>query len=66
MESPIYDIEGFSQKNDLKSFRKIYHISRNSEIRKWFWGILIGGGIFLLLPWTQNIRAKGKVTTLNQ
>lgn len=66
MESPIYDIEGFSKKNDLKSFQKIYHISRNSEIRKWFWGILIGGGIFLLLPWTQNIRAKGKVTTLNQ
>jgi multidrug efflux pump subunit AcrA (membrane-fusion protein) len=41
-------------------------INRNSRVRYWFYicvGIFI---IFLFLPWTQNIRATGSVTTLYQ
>ncbi len=52
--------------NQLQSYSRIYMINRNSRVRYWFYicvGIFI---IFLFLPWTQNIRAKGSVTTLYQ
>jgi len=48
------------------SFKTIYQISRHNRIKKWLWGILIGLLVILFLPWTQNIRAKGNVTTLYQ
>ncbi len=48
------------------SFKTIYQISKHNRIKKWLWGILIGLLIILFLPWTQNIRAKGNVTTLYQ
>jgi multidrug efflux pump subunit AcrA (membrane-fusion protein) len=33
-------------------------------VRYWFWGILFVLLLCLFLPWTQNIRSKGKVTAL--
>lgn len=50
----------------IVSFEKIYFGNHKSSIRKWFYGVLIGLFIFLFLPWTQNIRARGAVTTLRQ
>ncbi len=50
----------------IKSFSGIYHIDRKSSVKYWLLGLLILGSILLFLPWTQNIRAKGKVTTRRQ
>lgn len=52
------------QDSNLKSYRYIYHINSNNQIKKWIWALLLLLIIILLLPWTQNIRAKGKITTL--
>jgi multidrug efflux pump subunit AcrA (membrane-fusion protein) len=52
--------------NNFKSYSLIYHYNKKSRVRTWFIiciGIFI---IFLFMPWTQNIRAKGVVTTLYQ
>jgi multidrug efflux pump subunit AcrA (membrane-fusion protein) len=48
------------------SFHEIYMIRRTSRIKYWTFGLLFAliGAAFL--PWTQNIRSKGKVTTLRQ
>jgi len=53
-------------KTGLRSFQTIYHIKRKSRIKKWMTGTLIALLIILFLPWTQNIRATGSVTTLQQ
>lgn len=42
----------------------IYRYDQKSRVRYWFWGILIVLFFLLFLPWTQNIRSKGRVTTL--
>jgi multidrug efflux pump subunit AcrA (membrane-fusion protein) len=50
----------------LKAYQHIYLHNKNSRVRLWFFicaGVFI---IFLFLPWTQNIRSKGTVTTLYQ
>ncbi|MFC1222379.1 HlyD family secretion protein [Pedobacter sp. BG31] len=50
----------------LKSVDHIYHIHRDSRVKRWFF-IFIGlCFIVLLLPWTQNIKARGTVSTLYQ
>jgi multidrug efflux pump subunit AcrA (membrane-fusion protein) len=54
------------EKNEFPSFRNIYHINRTSRVRKWLWGSLILVILVMFLPWTQNIRAKGLITTLRQ
>ncbi len=49
-----------------QSYSRIYMYNRNSRVRLWFLlccGVFL---VFLFLPWTQNIRAKGIVTTLYQ
>jgi hypothetical protein len=52
--------------NRFLSYQHIYRHNKKSGIKKWFY-ILLGIGVLLMfLPWTQNIRAKGKVTTLRQ
>lgn len=51
---------------ELQSFDKIYQIHRKSRVKKWFFIIFIGGIITLFLPWTQNIKVKGNVTSLYQ
>lgn len=51
---------------DFTAFQHIYRFNRKSRIKTWsliFFGVLL---LILFLPWTQNIRAKGQVTTLKQ
>jgi multidrug efflux pump subunit AcrA (membrane-fusion protein) len=50
----------------LRSFTTVYRIGKRSRIKYWVYGILGAVLIILLLPWTQNIRARGTVTTLRQ
>jgi multidrug efflux pump subunit AcrA (membrane-fusion protein) len=52
--------------NKLLSYTRIYQYNKNSKVKGWFLfsiGVFL---IFLFLPWTQNIRARGIVTTLYQ
>ena len=51
---------------ELKSYDKIYQIHRKSRVKRWFFFILIAGIIILFLPWTQNIKVKGNVSSLYQ
>ncbi|MEN9598835.1 MAG: hypothetical protein RL596_1146 [Bacteroidota bacterium] len=55
-----------STDSELQSFQKVYHIKRNNSVKKWLWAVLIALVVVMFLPWTQNIRAKGAVTTLRQ
>lgn len=60
------NIEDQVARGRLSSFGKVYHIERTSQVKKWLWGIVLLVLVVLWLPWTQNIRAKGSVTTLRQ
>lgn len=62
----LCDIEQRADTSDLKSFAQVYRIRKNSTVKRWFWGVLLVCVLILFLPWTQNIRAKGNVTTLRQ
>ena len=52
--------------SSYRSYNKIYRHGKGSRIRYWFYGFIVLMIIVLFLPWTQNIRAKGTVTTLRQ
>ncbi len=54
--------EGFN----LKAYSFIYRYNKNSKIKYWAIGFIIALVIILFLPWTQNIRTRGSVTTLRQ
>jgi multidrug efflux pump subunit AcrA (membrane-fusion protein) len=54
------------QRNKIKSYTHIYQYNKNSKVKLWFFICVLVFIIFLFLPWTQNIRAKGTVTTLYQ
>ncbi len=60
------DVEKSSRISPLSSFRKVYRIQNKSSIRLWLLGMMLLLLIIMLLPWTQNIRAKGNITTLRQ
>lgn len=50
----------------FSSYNRIYRFNKRSNIRYWFFalaGILL---LLLFLPWTQNIRTTGNVTTIRQ
>lgn len=51
---------------DLKSYDSILLIHQKSKISYYFWAFLILFMIILFLPWTQNIKSKGYITTLLQ
>jgi multidrug resistance efflux pump len=51
---------------NLKSYSHIYKHNKNSKVKFWFFICVLVFVIFLFLPWTQNIRSKGNVTTLYQ
>ena len=51
---------------DWQSSRLIFRANKPSRVRYWFWGLLVFLLIILFLPWTQNIRAGGQVTTIRQ
>lgn len=52
--------------NAYQSYSLIYQYNKKSRVRYWFYCCLGLFILFLFLPWTQNIRAKGDVTTLYQ
>ncbi len=52
--------------HNINSYSHIYHYNKNSKVKLWFYFCVLIFIIFLFLPWTQNIRAKGSVTTLFQ
>lgn len=51
---------------ELQSVNQIYHIHKRSRVKSWFLFIFLGGIIVLFLPWTQNIKVQGNVSTLYQ
>ncbi len=51
---------------ELQSFNNIYHIHKEPQVKRWFLFILVGGVLVLFLPWTQNIKLSGTVTSLYQ
>ena len=52
--------------SSLNSYKKIYRVDKQSSVKKWTYAILLLAVVIMFLPWTQNIRAKGAVTTLKQ
>jgi multidrug efflux pump subunit AcrA (membrane-fusion protein) len=60
------DMELTCSQLKLSSYDSIYRIRKNSQVKKWALGILCFLILVLFLPWTQNIRSKGTVTTLYQ
>jgi multidrug resistance efflux pump len=50
----------------LKAFDAILLIHEKPKIRYYFWVIIVLLVLFLFLPWTQNIKSKGDITTLKQ
>ncbi|MBK8699191.1 MAG: HlyD family efflux transporter periplasmic adaptor subunit [Saprospiraceae bacterium] len=56
-------IEKNPEKEKFASFGKVYKIHRETSLFRWTGGILLLVLIALFLPWTQNIRTKGFVTT---
>lgn len=50
----------------LKSYDHIYQIHKKSNVKRWFAFIFLAGFLVLFLPWTQNIKVQGTVTTLYQ
>ncbi len=51
---------------EAKALELVYEKNRSSYAKKWVWWLLVLLVIFMFLPWTQNIRSKGFVTTVNQ
>lgn len=66
MQSVKEEIKNTDASLVIKSFSKVYRYGVNSRIKYWLWGTLMLMILVLLLPWTQNIRAIGDVTTLRQ
>jgi multidrug efflux pump subunit AcrA (membrane-fusion protein) len=56
----------YSQPDTWQSFKSIYRIDKKSRIKNWFYTLSILFAIVMFLPWTQNIRSTGNVTTLKQ
>ena len=53
-------------KQDFIAYQHIYRYNKKSLVKLWFGLLVILSIVVLFLPWTQNIRAEGKVTTLKQ
>ena len=59
-------MEQLYDKRSLQSYKIIYRNERESKVRHWFIGIVLFLLLTLFLPWTQNIKATGNITTLRQ
>ena len=59
-------IEKNAHGESYTSFNSVYRVGVKSSVRYWVLGIFAALFIILFLPWTQNIRTKGSITTLNQ
>lgn len=51
---------------EFKSYKKIYQNENDQVVKPWIYGVLFGLIGVLFLPWTQNIKSKGVVTTIKQ
>jgi multidrug resistance efflux pump len=51
---------------DVKALGQVYEINRKRYIARWIYFMLALLVVFLFLPWTQNIRSTGFVTTIDQ
>jgi multidrug resistance efflux pump len=60
------NIEEEAKTNSYAAFKQVYRIDKKSTAKKWLLGILFALILILFLPWTQNIRATGNITTLRQ
>lgn len=62
------ELENIMQENKTKQnvIESIYMIRKKTKVRYWFMGLGVIACILLFLPWTQNIRGSGKITTLYQ
>ncbi|MBC7937023.1 MAG: HlyD family efflux transporter periplasmic adaptor subunit [Rhizobacter sp.] len=56
----------YTNPHSWQSFKSIYRYNKKSRIKQWFYGLIILLVLVLFLPWTQNIRSKGNITTLKQ
>jgi hypothetical protein len=54
------------ERNFFRSFEQVYRQGEKSYVNRWLLLILFIFLASLFLPWTQNINAKGKVTSLFQ
>ena len=50
----------------LKSYDAVYLSDRKSRVTYYFGGFILLCVLILFLPWTQNIKANGDITTLRQ
>ncbi len=50
----------------FKSVQAIYLIDKKSMAKRWIFGFSVLLAMTMFLPWTQNIRTRGQVTTLRQ
>jgi multidrug efflux pump subunit AcrA (membrane-fusion protein) len=50
----------------LKARDAIYRNKKESNIKTWFWCCSLSMVAILFLPWTQNIKSQGVITSLNQ
>lgn len=66
MEEIKKKIEKISGIGKAEAFNAVYRVDKYSKIRNWVFAMLLFSVVVLLLPWTQNIRARGQVTTLKQ
>lgn len=60
------DIDEKFDNTKLTSYKKIYKIEKQSSVKRWTISILVVLVLTMFLPWTQNIKAKGIVTTIKQ
>jgi multidrug resistance efflux pump len=56
----------YYKSDELSAFQKIYLANKTSKVKYWFYGLVFLLIIILFLPWTQNIKSSGSVTTLKQ
>lgn len=59
-------IETIAAEEKLTCVSRIYRIGRKNHMKTWMAGIVLLLLVILFLPWTQHIKAKGKVTALKQ
>ncbi|MBL7742927.1 MAG: HlyD family efflux transporter periplasmic adaptor subunit [Chitinophagaceae bacterium] len=60
------EIHQIAEINQWQSFSSVYRHNKKSRVQYWLFGLIVCLVIILFLPWTQNIRARGNVTTLRQ
>jgi multidrug efflux pump subunit AcrA (membrane-fusion protein) len=59
-------IEKETPDQQYQSFSSVYLVGKKSNLKYWVLGFFCSLLVLLFLPWTQNVRAKGIVTTPRQ